>query len=140
MKRILALIVAAAAIFSLSGCSLFYYEEMDTIVEWGFAEKEDSAIVYGLESLLPSAQTIIEAFDGTFSKYGDSMGSSRHEVVFKAQTSEKKALKHAKNVAEEAAAKIPAGHTCPVDYIWVVNIRYGGDGAPKTAWSHDYRK
>lgn len=140
MKRIFAFIaLAIVAVFGLTGCNLFYYEEMDTFVEWGFAEKENSEIQLGLESLLPSAQTIYEAFDATFSKAGESMGRP-HEVMFRAQNGEKAALKNARKLAEEAAAKIPADHTCPVDYIWVVNIKYGGTGAPKTAWSHDYRK
>lgn len=140
MKKILLLLVTAAAVFGLSGCSLFYYEEIDTSVEWGFAEKENSEIIYGLESILPSAQTIIEAFDAEFSKAGDSFSSNRHEVIFRAQNSEKKAIKNARKVAERAAARIPADHTCPVDYIWVVNVKYGVEGSPKTAWSHDYRK
>lgn len=140
MKRFFAFIaVAAVAVFGLTGCSLFYYEEMDTIVEWGFAEKEDSNIHLGLESVLSSAQTLYEAFDATFCKAGDATGTP-HEIILRAQNGEKKALKNARKLAEEAAARIPSDHVCPVDYIWVVNIKYGGDGAPKTAWSHDYRK
>lgn len=122
----------------LTGCSLFYEEHVDTIVDWGFAEKVDTETIYGLEALLTSSQTIFAAFDATFAKAGDSFGTA-HEIILRDQNSEKKALNKAKKLAEEAAAKLPSDHTCPVDYIFVVNIKYGSEGKVKTAWSHDYR-
>lgn len=138
MKKLIALFVTVAALLGMSGCSLFYYEEADTIVKWGFAEKEDSNIIFGLESLLPSAQVLYDAFDDVFYKAGESLGT-QHEVVLRAQNGEKQALKNAKKLAEKAAANVPAGHTCIVDYIFVVNIAYEGANPTTTAWSHDYR-
>lgn len=139
MKRLFtSIVLAAVAIFGLTGCSLFYYEEVDTIVEWGWAEKENTRTVFGIEALLESSQTIYDAFDATFCKVGESMGRS-HEVLFPGMNGEKKAANYAKKLAQDAHAKLPAGHTCPVNYIWVVNIYYGAGNNPKTVWSHDYR-
>jgi len=139
MKRIItSIVIAAAAVLSFTGCSLFYEESVDTIVNWGFAEKENTEVIYGLEQMLTSAQTLFDAFDDTFYKAGDRL-VNEHEVCLRHQHGEKNAIKNAKKLAEEAAAKIPAGHTCSADYIFVVNIAYGSANPSKTVWSHDYR-
>lgn len=131
--------LAIIAALGLSSCSLFNEERIDTRVEWGWAKEENSPTTFGIEALLPSSQKIYDAFDEVFCREGDPIASRAHEINLKAQTSEKNALKNAKNLAEKAAAKLPADHTCLVDYIFVVNIYYGFSGTPKTAWSHDYR-
>lgn len=139
MKKVFTLVIAAIALSGITGCSLLNEESVDTIVTWGFAPQTDTATVLGPEAYLPSAQTIFDAFDATFFKAGESTSRS-HEIILRAQNGKKKALKNAKALAEEAAAKIPSGHTCPVDYIFVVNIQYGTESGVTTAWSHDYRK
>lgn len=137
MKRIFTLIIAAMVILPcLTSC--LYEENIDCSVEWGFAEDTNSNISYGLESLLPSAQVIFDAFDKCFySDYEKSISS--HEAIMREQHSKSKALKNAKKTAEKAASMIDAGHTCPVDYIFVVRVKYGTETGYNTAWSHDYR-
>jgi len=138
MKKLFTRIVfAAAAVLGFSGCSLFYEESVDTIVEWGFAEKENTDVIYGVEDIL--AADLFKAFDETFSKAGDAL-IYEHEVCLRAQKSQKSAVKNIKNLAEEAAAKLPNDYSCLVDRIFVVNYKYGSENAYKTAWSHDYRK
>lgn len=137
MKKYFKLIFASLIVsLTMTGC--LYEESMDSLVEWGFAKDTDSEIVNGLETVLPSAQVIFNAFDECFfSDYDKSL--SGHEAIMREQHSQSQALKNAKKTAERAASRIDANHSCPADYIFVVRVQYGVDGAYKTAWSHDYR-
>ena len=135
MKKIVSMFVlAVVAVVCFSSC---YKEEMDTFVKWGFAESEDSEISNGLEQILPSAAVIFDAFDTAFLKEYDDLGMS-HEALMRAQSGKSSAVKHAKNTAKKAHSMIEEGHTCPVDYIFVVQIKYNSNKY-ETVWSHDYR-
>ena len=135
MKRLF-LLTAIAAVF----CTCFtacVQEEFDTFVEWGFAPDTNSEIVNGLETLLPSAVVLFDAFDTAFFNDYTDLNLS-HEALMRAQKGRSAAIKNAKHTAERAHAMIEAGHTCPVDYIFVVRIKYDSDQY-ETVWSHDYR-
>ncbi len=73
----------AAAVCCFSSCMT---EKIDTLVQWGFAKDTESNITNGLETMLPSAVTIFDAFDKAF--YGDyaKLGSG-HEANMQAQQS-----------------------------------------------------
>lgn len=135
MKKFFVIMALAAAVCCFSSCM----EQIDTLVQWGFAETPDSNISNGLETMLPSAVTIFDAFDKAF--YGEyaKLGSG-HEANMPAQSGKKSAINNAKRTAEKAHATLPSGHTCPANYYFVVRIKYGSDGSYETAWYHDYRK
>ena len=136
MKKIISILaMTVIALFCLTSC---YEEKMDTFVKWGFAEDEKSEISNGLEQLLPSAAVIFNAFDSAFLNEYDNLGMS-HEALMRAQTGKSAAAKNAKNTAKKAHSMIESGHTCPADYIFVVQIKYDSDKY-ETVWSHDYRK
>lgn len=135
MKRIFSII--ATAVVALSCLTSCYEEKMDTFVEWGFADDEKSEISNGLETLLPSAMVIFDAFDTAFfGEYVD-LGLP-HEAVMKLQSGKATATKNARRTAEKALSMIESGHTCPADYLFVVRIKYDSDKY-ETVWSHDFR-
>ena len=136
MKKFFLMTAMVAVVLScFTSC---YYESYDTFVKWGFAEDTDSEIVNGLETLLPSAQVIFDAFDNAFLGDYEDLGMS-HEALMRAQNGKSKAIKNAKKTAESALSMIDKDHTCPVDYIFVVRIRYDVEGGYETVWSHDFR-
>lgn len=135
MKKFFIIIAFAASLCCLSSC---YHEEIDTFVEWGFAKDTNSNITNGLETLLPSATVIFEAFDKAFYSDYTNPGLSGHEALMRAQSGKNSAIKNAKRTADKAHSSIAAGHTCPADYIFVVRIKYNSDSY-ETVWSHDYR-
>lgn len=136
MKKIFVIMALAAAVCCFSSCMT---EKIDTLVQWGFAKDTESNITNGLETMLPSAVTIFDAFDKAFYCDYAKLGSG-HEANMQAQSGRKSAINNAKRTAEKAHAAIPSGHTCPADYIFVVRIKYGSDEPYETVWSHDYRK
>ncbi len=113
------------------------FEEMDTLVEWGFAPDTQSEISNGLETILPSAQVIFNAFDTAFYSDYTELGMY-HEAIMRAQHGRADAERNARRTADKAHSMIEAGHVCPVDYIFVVRIKYDSDKY-ETVWSHDYR-
>lgn len=130
-------LMIAAAVVAISCLSSCVTEKFDTLVEWGFAEDTNSNITNGLETMLSSSRVIFDAFDKAFySDYSD-LGMS-HEAIMRGQQGKSTAIKNAKKTAEMAHSTIPAGHTCPADYIFVVRIKYNSDSY-ETVWSHDYR-
>ena len=133
MKKIVLMLVLA--VLSLTSCTK---EKFDTLVEWGFAKDTNSEIENGLETMLASAQVIFNAFDTAFYHDYENLGM-QHEAMMKLQEGEDAAARNAKKTADKAHSMIEAGHVCPANYIFVVRIKYGGEGKYKTVWSHDYR-
>lgn len=136
MKKLLSMLaMAIVAMTCLTSC---FYEEIDTFVEWGFAKDEYSEVTYGFETLLASAEVIIDAFDTSF--YGEfSDIGSFHSTIMPSMHGRDEAVKCAKRAADRAHSMIQAGHTCPVDMVFVVRIKYNSDKY-ETVWVHDYRR
>lgn len=133
-KFILKLALAVAALSCISACT---YENVDTFVQWGFADDVNSDIFYGMEILLPSANQIFNAFDTEFAaEFGKYLND--HEAIMESQHSWDDASNLAKKIADRAHATLPAGLTCTVDRVFVVRIRYASERF-ETVWYHDYR-
>ncbi len=131
MKKLIFLL---SALVCLSSCTFEYF---DTFVEWGFAPDKKSDIVNGLETLLPSSQEIFTAFDDAFYGEYDDLGLA-HEALMRTQQGHAAAEKNAVRTAKKAHSAIRQDLVCPVDYIFVVRIKYNSDSY-ETVWSHDYR-
>ena len=127
--------MAVVAISCLSSCSK---EKYDTFVEWGFAENTNSEINNGYETMITSAQVILNAFDHAFYTECSDMEMD-HKTIMKLQEGKSAAIKNAKRIADKAHSMIEEGHVCALDYIFVVRIKYGTEENYETVWSHDYR-
>lgn len=135
MKKFIALIAVAFVAICLTSCNKEYYS---TLVEWGFAKDTNSEITNGLETEIASARVIFAAFDLAFlHDYTDL--AMPHQAMMEKQQGKQTAVKNAKATAEKAHSMIEEGHTCPVDMVFVVRIKYNSD-TYETVWSHDYRK
>lgn len=123
-----------SALVCLSSCT---FESFDTFVEWGFAPDEQSNIVNGFETMLATSQEIFTAFDDAFYAEYDDLGLA-HEAMMRAQKGHSAAEKNAIRTAKKAHSAIRQDLVSPVDYIFVVRIKYNSDSY-ETVWSHDYR-
>jgi len=136
MKRILVLLVALAVALPMATSCLFE-ENIDVIVKWGFAPDDHSAISHGPEILIPSAQTLLTAFDNAFYSSYSQFGSS-HTAVMRGQTSRSRAIKNISKAADAAVASLPDGFSCPVDGVFVVRMTYG-ERAEETVWARNFQ-
>ena len=133
MKRLIGFIAAIAAVLPLvTSC---YEESIDTIVEWGFADDDHSAISNGLEIILPSAQTLLKAFDDSFYSEYEEFGTG-HYAVMRAQSGRNKAIKNIKKAADRAVATLPSDFSCPINKLFVVRMRYSEN--EETVWSRSF--
>lgn len=141
MKKILAICAAVTALLSISSCSLFHEEHVDTTVEFVFLDENGETIGLGIENILESTQRLYSTFASEFIEAGALQLDELDNTLFilKDQNGEERAEKNILKIAEKAATKLPDSFYCPVDGTFAVTMGYGTIKTDVVVWKHDYR-
>jgi len=139
MKKFFTIIATAVALLSISSCDLFYEENVDTIVNFEFADDNGEIMGLGLEKVLTSYQTLIDTFGAEFKKAGAEELIYEDQFLLRGQKGQNRAEKNIKKIADKAAAHMEAGFTCPIDGIFTITMTYGTKVSDVIVWQHDYR-